>query len=96
MARAVVVVTWRNHFHFHFLSSLPHRIEIVRLEPQQQAIAVWLVVDISDWLVIVVLFEGMKLQDPPTAMKQPLIFRIAVRFRNRAVADACGCWPEYQ
>lgn len=83
MIRTVRARSWiaapRDHdLGAEFYRSLLSGVEVVHLEPEQDAIAIRFVITISDGPMVVVLLEAMQLQDDPLTINKPLILRPAM------------------
>ena len=68
----------QHDFDAHFTRPPHHGIEVVHLEPEQHAIAVWLVVAITDGTVMMFHAEPVQLKDELAVPDQLLIFGTAV------------------
>ena len=69
----------RDDLGLQFIAAPHRRVEIVDFEPEQNAVAVGLVVGIANSAVMMLDFEIMQPQDKPVAANQPLVFLAAVR-----------------
>jgi hypothetical protein len=82
MVRAAVA-GWRiamprlNHLDLHFLRARHGRLEIVKLEPQEHAVAMRQIL-VTDWTVIVSHIPAMQLQDQPSTRGQTLVLGSSV------------------
>jgi hypothetical protein len=63
-----------NRSHLHFRRPPHGSFKIVKLEPQQDAVAVRTKFWISEWTMLVLYIPSVQLQDEPTARHKPLIF----------------------
>lgn len=61
---------------FHFGRASQGRLEVVQLEPQQDAVAVWPVPGVADGAMIVLDLEGVELQYELAAARQTLVLGI--------------------
>lgn len=68
----------KHDIDIHFGGALDHRIEVLHLEPKQNAVAVRSIGRIADWPVMVLGFKAVQLQDQPAIFYQLLILRAAV------------------
>ena len=56
-----IAVRRHDNFNSHFNGALNYSVKIFELEPQQNTIAVWSIVGVTDWLMTMVHFETVKL-----------------------------------
>jgi hypothetical protein len=69
-------------------------VEVVKLEPQENAVAVRFVITVTDRPVVVLHVEAVQLQNEPTGPDQSLVLRAAVRAaatQEPLVPSTTGC-----
>ena len=80
--------------HAHFSGTLHHRVKVVHLEPQQDAVSVWLVGAIADRTVVVVHLEAVQLENNLAVPDQLLIFAAAMvaSAAQQSLIPAAACF----
>ena len=70
-----VAVAWQDDFRSEVCGACDRGVDVIHLEPEEQAVSGRQVIRIADWSVVVILFPAMELQDQLTGMNQPFVVR---------------------
>ena len=71
-------MSWQHDLGFQFLGSRNRVVEVVELEPEQDAVAVWFVRWIPDRQVVVLDLEAMELKNQVAVGNKPIVLGSAV------------------
>src|SRR3954471_17699703 len=74
-----IAVTRQDDFGAHCLDPADCAVDVIDLEPEQQAVTRRQAVRVANWSVMMFLFPAMKLQDQLPRKNEPLIVGPAVR-----------------
>lgn len=66
-------MTRENDLGVQFLGAPDHGVEVINLEPQKHAVAIWFVRSVPDWQVVVLDLEAMELKNQHAVGNEPLV-----------------------
>ena len=72
-------MAWQHNHWFHFPDPRHRGIEVVDLEPEEHAVAVRLIVAVTDWPVMMFNLEMVELENQGAVRNEPFVVRAAVR-----------------
>src|SRR5262245_53068583 len=72
-------MTRHHHLRLHFGGTGQRLVEVVNFKPQEDSVAVWSVIRVADWQVMVVDLEAVQLHYQSAMVFKSFVFRTAVR-----------------
>ena len=71
-------MAWHDDLNAHLFGALDDSVEVVGLEPEEQAVAVGALVAVADGNVVVFGVEAVKLQDELAVPEEACVFRVSL------------------